>query len=466
MSDNNQEYIRLDSIKPLPANPKDHDVGTIVQSVERFGFAGTIVVNKTTGNTVRGNGRVEALRWLRVKNRPTPVKILEDIDNMWLVPVSYVTVTAQEEPALAIALNRAQELGGWDDHKLMSQLDDLVAQGKQMLVGIGFDADDLDQLRTRLDFNDIDGGIEAEVAVESLEEQEKLLETVQDKYNVQPGQIWQVANQWLMCNDSTKATSWHDLMQAAGRVSVQGIFTSPPYAKQREEYYDSVDPVDYSAWWGPVQAAAMMNLDTDGSFFINIKANVENGERLLYVMDLVTDMKRKWNWAYIDQFCWERPSPSGQWPNRFKNAWDSIYHFAPISNIKFYPDSIAKPTGGHSKGASNINTGEYFNMHNAFDWETARPSNRLPQFGQVQGWGHPAAFPPGLPQFFMLAYSLPGEAWLDPFLGSGSTLVAATDCNRIGLGIDITPAYIALSLERLARETGEEPNMIMQEAVP
>jgi DNA modification methylase len=442
-----------------------------VQSIERFGFAGTIVINKTTGNTVRGNGRVEALRWLRVKNRPMPVGIRSDIDHMWLVPVSYVTVTEQEEPALAIALNRAQELGGWDDHALLEQLDELVVQGKQMLQGIGFDADDLDQLRVRLNFDDNGSGVEAEVQVEGAIEDEKaqqeLLQTVQDKYNVQPGQVWNVANQWLMCADSTKVANWHDLLREAGVGKVQGIFTSPPYAKQREEYYDSVDPIDYSAWWGPVQSAAMINLDTDSSFFLNIKANVENGERLLYVMDLVTDMKRKWNWAYIDQFCWERPSPSGQWPNRFKNAWDSIYHFAPQPNINFYPDSIAKPVSGASKGASNINTGEYFNMHGAFSWETARPSNRLPQFGQVQGWGHPAAFPPGLPQFFMIAYSLPGSAWIDPFLGSGSTLVAAADCNRTGLGIDVSPVYIALSLERLSQETGETPSLVTtMEATP
>jgi DNA modification methylase len=69
---------------------------------------------------------------------------------------------------------------------------------------------------------------------------------------------------------------------------------------------------------------------------------------------------------------------------------------------------------------------------------------------------HPAAFPAGVPAFFLMAFSDPGDAWLDPFCGSGSTLVAAERTGRAGRGIEVLPKYVAVTLERLAA-MGLEP---------
>ena len=462
-----QDYVRLDKLQALPNNPKDHDIGQIVQSIERFGFAGSIIINQTTNHIVCGHGRVEALRWMKVKNYQCPTFTdLDDSDGMWKVPVDYVSVPESEETALAISLNRLVEQGGWDNSELLKQLDDLVVQGRQMLDGIGFDEDDIDQIRTRLKFDDRES-IGADEQVEQIEageaEQQAIIDKAQQTYNVQEGDLWQVGKHYLLCGDARKADTWYRITHTQPHLNfADGIFTSPPYAKQREEYYESVEPSDYNKWYKSVQDNMLLFLNTDSSYFLNIKANVEDGERLLYVMDLVTAHKREWGWAYIDQFCWERPAPSGNWPNRFKNAWDSVYHFAPQPNIHFYPDNVAEPRPGESKGASNVNTGKYFNMHNGVQWTTSRPSNRLPTFGQVEGLGHPAAFPPALPAFFMVAYSKPGSVWIDPFVGSGSTVIAAADTNRIGLGMDVSPNYIALSLQRLEAFTGESAVLIDQ----
>lgn len=452
-----QDYIALDSIQSLPGNPKDHDIGQIANSLARFGFAGSIVVNKRTDHMLAGHGRVEALRWMKVRGKGKP----RGIDSrpvrgsaMWFVPVDYVDISEEEEPALAIALNRLVEQGGWDEGALLKQLDDLVIRGKEMLEGIGFDPDDIDQIRTRLNFDDMQTETAEEQVTElqaGEEEQKALIEQARQAYNVEKGDLWGVGPHRLYCGDAGHASTWQIITDAS---KVQGIFTSPPYAQQREEYYESVAPDDYVKWWDPIQTNMSAFLADGSSYFLNIKPNVEEGERLLYVMDLILAHKRQWGWAFIDQFCWERPAPSGQWPNRFKNAWDSIYHFAHSPKINFYPDNVAAPTSGVSKGASNVNTGKYFNMHHGVEWTTARPSNRLPTFGSVEGHGHPAAFPPGLPAFFMVAFSSPGDTWIDPFCGSGSTLIAAADTNRIGLGIDISPDYIALSLQRLEQITG------------
>src|SRR5690606_39008730 len=88
----------------------------------------------------------------------------------------------------------------------------------------------------------------------------------------------------------------------------------------------------------------------------------------------------------------------------------------------------------------------------------AYPSNRLPPFtGTHEATGHTAAFPVGLPAWLIRAYSDPGDCVLDPFAGSGSTLIAAEQEGRRGFGIELSPAYVDLILDRWERAGGSKP---------
>jgi DNA modification methylase len=73
--------------------------------------------------------------------------------------------------------------------------------------------------------------------------------------------------------------------------------------------------------------------------------------------------------------------------------------------------------------------------------------------------GHSAAYPVGLPAFFIAAFSDPGDLIFDPFLGSGTTIVAAEQAGRVGCGTEISPKYVAVILERLAG-MGLEPRCL------
>ena len=64
--------------------------------------------------------------------------------------------------------------------------------------------------------------------------------------------------------------------------------------------------------------------------------------------------------------------------------------------------------------------------------------------------GHPAMFPVELPKRLIEIYTMPGEIVLDPFMGSGSTLVAAKMLGRKGIGFDIVPEYVELTKKRLS----------------
>ena len=88
----------------------------------------------------------------------------------------------------------------------------------------------------------------------------------------------------------------------------------------------------------------------------------------------------------------------------------------------------------------------------------AYPGNRLPTFaGTHEATGHTAAFPVGLPAWFIRAFSDAGDVIYDPFMGSGSTLLAADQNARIGYGIELSAAYCDVILDRWERHDGEPP---------
>lgn len=134
--------VALDSIVHLPRNPKDHDVGLIIQSIQRWGFVDPMVINRRTGYLIAGHGRDKALVMMREQGMTAPDGIQVD-SSIWRVPVYAVDVPADQEEALAIALNRSTEMGGWDEPMLTKVLSDLAAQGEDALHGTGYDLDDV-----------------------------------------------------------------------------------------------------------------------------------------------------------------------------------------------------------------------------------------------------------------------------------------------------------------------------------
>ena len=68
----------------------------------------------------------------------------------------------------------------------------------------------------------------------------------------------------------------------------------------------------------------------------------------------------------------------------------------------------------------------------------------------------------GLPSEFIAAYTDDGESVYDPFLGSGTTLVAAQQLGRIGYGIEISPAYVDVACQRLEKHVGEPARKVAE----
>jgi len=136
-------YVRLDDIAEAPRNPKEHDIGAIIQSMQRFGFVTPGVVNEGTGRIVVGHGRAHALLKMREDGFPPPERIGLDEGGDWTVPVvrGITFKSDAEAEAFVVTDNRLTELGGWDHSALPEVLGDLAAI--DLLDVTGFDADDL-----------------------------------------------------------------------------------------------------------------------------------------------------------------------------------------------------------------------------------------------------------------------------------------------------------------------------------
>src|SRR5712691_2497669 len=237
-----------------------------------------------------------------------------------------------------------------------------------------------------------------------------------------------------------------DILPTLESNSVDLIVTSPPYADQRKDTYGGVSPDQY----------------VEGSFILNIKERVVNGERHTYVLELILAM-RKQGWLWTEEYTWhKRNSYPGKWPNRFRDGWERCLHFTKSKHFAMYQDAVRVPMGDWSRTRlrnlsdtdkrrdnSRVQSGFGKKIENWIGRELAYPDNVLHLATECSNRSHSATFPVDLPAWFIKLFTQPEDIVLDPFMGSGTTAVAAKQLVRRCLGIEIDPAYIQIAQSRL-----------------
>ena len=240
------------------------------------------------------------------------------------------------------------------------------------------------------------------------------------------------------------------------------IVTSPPYADQRSHTYGGVHPDKYVEWFLPIAAELKRVLKKEGSFILNIKERVVNGERHTYVLELILAL-RKQGWLWTEEYMWhKRNSYPGKWPNRFRDGWERCLHFTRDKHFAMYQDAVRVPMGDWSQSRlrnlsetdkrrdnSRVQSGFGKKIENWVGRELAYPDNVLYMATECSNQGHSATFPVELPEWFIKLFTQPGDVVLDPFLGSGTTAVAAKQLDRRCIGIEVNPEYVQLAQERL-----------------
>ncbi|MBP7227886.1 MAG: site-specific DNA-methyltransferase [Longilinea sp.] len=260
----------------------------------------------------------------------------------------------------------------------------------------------------------------------------------------------------LFCGDCL------DVLQSIPDESIDLIFTSPPYADQRKNTYGGIAPDEYVAWFLPRAAQLQRVLKPTGTFILNIKERVVNGERHTYVLELIQAM-RKQGWLWTEEFIWHKKnSYPGKWPNRFRDNWERLLQFNRQKHFAMYQEAVMVPIGQWAKerlanlsetdktrDESNVGSGFGKRVANWIGRDMVYPTNVLHMATECGNRGHSAAFPIELPSWFIRLFTQPNDLVLDPFIGSGTTAIAAVQLGRNYIGIDINPAYIELSQQRL-----------------
>lgn len=250
------------------------------------------------------------------------------------------------------------------------------------------------------------------------------------------------------------------------------IFTSPPYADQRQHAYGGVGPDEYVDWFLPKAQQFMRVLKPTGTFILNIKERVVNGERHTYVLELVLKMREQ-GWLWTEEFMWHKKnSYPGKWPNRFRDNWERLIQFNKDKKFQMHQEAVMVPVGDWAKDRlanlsktdkirdeSKVGSGFGKNVSNWLGRSMVYPTNVIHMATECSNRNHSATFPVELPAWFIKLFTQSGDTVLDPFMGSGTTALAAIQQGRNFVGIDISKEYVELARKRTANQQIRLPSV-------
>ena len=254
-----------------------------------------------------------------------------------------------------------------------------------------------------------------------------------------------------------------DVLPKLPRNSVDLIVTSPPYADNRKSTYGGIPIKTYVKWFLPISSQLKRVLKPNGSFILNIKERAENGERGTYVIELILEM-RKQGWLWTEEYIWHKKNSfPGKWPNRFRDSWERCLHFTKQKKFKMYQNSVKIPMGDWAekrlkklsetdmkRDESKVKSGFGKKIQNWVGKSMVYPDNVLYFATVCDNRNHSAAFPLDLPNWFIKLFSKKGDIILDPFLGSGTTALAAKTLQRHYVGMESNSQYYKVALKNIA----------------
>lgn len=403
-------YRPVSELIPYARNSRTHtdeQVNQIAASIREFGFTNPVLIRQDdeTGaiTIIAGHARAIAAKKIGLAEVPT-------------LDLNYLTET--EARAYVIADNRLAELAQWDFGMLAVELEDLREHEFDLEL-TGFNAEEIDEIerqaRTSATPPDGEGGQEGE---DDFGE-------VQDNPIARLGDMWRLGDHWLYCGDSMDSESFDKLL---GETKIHCIATDPPYA-----IYGSATGV----------ASDISDDKMVRPFF----------EKVLSIG------KDRLEWfGHCYMFCDWR-----SWPS----VWEvtkNVPHMEPKNLLMW-------DKGGAGLGSNYANTYECIAFMAKLPKQTAmgnRASGQRPvhkpnvlRHNRVTGTDrlHNAAKPVALMRELLENSTGPGDHVLEPFTGSGSTIIAADQTERVCFAIEIDPGWVDVTLNRFWKLRGIEPEL-------
>lgn len=263
------------------------------------------------------------------------------------------------------------------------------------------------------------------------------------------------------------------------------VVTSPPYADTLS-YGNNVPilhPDNYCDWFLPLFHDAARFLKPTGSFILNINDKVFNKKRSVYVYELISRIEKETGLCLHDRYIWTKTNglPSGSAPRRLDDKVEYIFHFVrkeinrkgeykkTPESFKADVDPVREPYAeislkrykapvGYNKKVDADGIAARFTPDMPLKEVVANDKGKIPTTvmkfngaGTIRSTGtkHPAPFHPDLPRWFIKWLTTEGDVVLDPFLGGGTTALAARDMNRKYIGFELNENYKPLIEERL-----------------
>ncbi len=247
---------------------------------------------------------------------------------------------------------------------------------------------------------------------------------------------FQEENATILCADTLKTNT-------IKANSIDLIVTSPPYNLNIDyKSCDDAQPYEEYLKFTKAWLKRCLNwLKDDGRMCLNIPLDKNKGGHQSVGPDII-EIAKKVGYKYHSTVIWNEGniSKSSAW-----GSWMSAscpYVIAPVELIVLlYKDKWKKTSGSRR---SDITREEFIGWTNGV-WSFKGESKRK--------IGHPAPFPVELPRRCIKLFSFVGDTVLDPFMGSGSTVIAAKQNSRIGIGIDFEREYCELAMHRILKET-------------
>jgi DNA modification methylase len=419
------ELVAIDSLTFDPSNVRKHgeqNLATIKASLNRFGQQKPIVVD-ANGVVRAGNGTLMAAKALGWKE----------------IAVVRSTLAGSEATAYAIADNRTAELAEWDDDALKQTLAALQIEDENLALATGFDAKEIDAM----------------LAPDEVTEDE-VPEPPADPIT-KPGDLWTLGDHRVLCGDSTKAEDVERLMSGA---KADLCFTSPPYGQQRD--YTKEGKEKCSDWDGLMRGVfANLPMADDGQVLVNLGLIHREGEWIPYWDGWIKWMREQ-GWRRFGWYVWDQGNGlPGDWSGRLAPSHEFIWHF----NRQAVKPQHCVPKQAHSirdRTADAVMRMGAEKTQRATSGKASLNTHKIPdsvlrvqrQCGKIEtGDYHPAVFPVAFPRAVLEAW--PGTAY-EPFLGSGTTLIAAEQLGRKCYGMEISPAYCDVIVKRWENLTGRK----------
>jgi DNA modification methylase len=270
-----------------------------------------------------------------------------------------------------------------------------------------------------------------------------------------PGDLWILGDRRLLCGDSTKSEDVARLMQGE-RADL--CFTSPPYAQQRDYTAESKGQD-----WDALMRGVFGNLPMSeaGQVLVNLGLVHRDGEWVPYWDGWIAWMREQ-GWRRFGWYVWDQGyGLPGDWNGRFAPSHEFVFHF---NRQSVKPEKVVPkdPENVRDRSGDTTMRGDLAAGRPMSSGEASLQTHKIPdsvirvqrQCGRVtQDQHYPAVFPVEFPAFAMRCW--PGLVY-EPFCGSGTTIIAAEQLGRRCCGMEISPAYCDVIVQRWEKLTGKK----------